>query len=154
MKFTNLKNGSFKLNDDVVDRMLGYVQDERSKLEAGGVILGRFIKGSDHVIVDKITVPMVGDIRKRYSFTRSEKGHQRLIESNWKKSNGTCNYLGEWHTHPEWYPEPSEQDYKNWKTILSSRTFDSDELYFVIVGIVKTRVWEGNRKTKKIKRIR
>ena len=97
---------------------------------------------------------MIGDKRTRTQFIRGEKMHQRIITSAWKKSNKTSNYLGEWHTHPEKYPSPSSQDFKNWKEILSTRTFSSLYLYFLIVGIKEINIWEGNRRTLKIKQLR
>ncbi|MCB0737326.1 MAG: Mov34/MPN/PAD-1 family protein [Bacteroidetes bacterium] len=145
--------GMLKIDEEPLARMRAYKQDSKEKLEAGGVLLGRFIISSKNLVVDKVTVPMIGDKRERYSFIREEKMHQRLITKNWEASNGTCNYLGEWHTHPESYPRPSEQDRKNWLEIMKTRTFSSLYLYFVIVGIKEVRVWEGNRKTGKIKRI-
>ncbi|MEP0418066.1 MAG: Mov34/MPN/PAD-1 family protein [Ekhidna sp.] len=150
-KMTN--NGRLKISEEALIRMNQYKQDSNEKFEAGGVVLGRFIKDFKDVIVDRITVPMIGDVRGRTFFIRGEKRHQQVITNAWIKSNGTCNYLGEWHTHPESYPTPSGQDIKNWKEILSTRTFSSLYLYFIIVGTHQVRIWEGNRKTGKIKRL-
>ncbi|HEY9178538.1 MAG TPA: Mov34/MPN/PAD-1 family protein [Flavipsychrobacter sp.] len=151
VKMTN--EGQFKISEETLIRMNQYKQDNHKSLEAGGVLLGRFIKGSKNIIVDGITVPMIGDKRGRTYFIREEKMHQLVINNVWEKSAGTCNYLGEWHTHPESYPTPSDQDIKNWKKILSTRTFSSLYLYFIIVGTKRVGVWEGNRRTGKIKRL-
>lgn len=145
--------GLLKLDTKPLTRILSFVQDEKNKMEAGGVIMGRFIKDSKNVIIDKVTVPMIGDKRSRFSFIRGEKMHQRIITSTWIKSGGTCNYLGEWHTHPESYPKPSQIDIRNWKEILRNRTFSSQYLYFVIVGINEVGIWEGDKREQKIKRI-
>jgi len=147
-------NGLIKIDSSPLERMEAYQQIDRNSSEGGGVLLGRFILNSKNIVVDKVTVPMIGDKRTRSGFIRGEKMHQRIIESSWRKSEGRCNYLGEWHTHPEMYPTPSGQDIKNWKEILSSRIFSSLYLYFVIVGTRETRIWEGNSRTKKIKRLR
>ena len=147
-------NGLFKIDIEPMSRMLSYQQDHGKKTEAGGVMLGRFILNSKNIIVDRVTVPMIGDKRTRTTFIRNEKAHQRIITSAWEKSEGTCNYLGEWHTHPERYPTPSSQDFKNWKEILTTRIFSSLYLYFIIVGTKEVRVWEGNRKNQKINRLK
>lgn len=154
MILVKTNTGRLKLTDETLWRMRSYAQYESDKLEAGGVLLGRLIKDSKDVIVDRVTVPMVGDQRGRHGFVRSEKSHQRVIASAWRKSCGTCHYLGEWHTHPENYPTPSRQDYDNWRNILKNRTFYSFYLYFVIVGLKEIRVWEGNPKSKKIKQLK
>jgi len=146
--------GLFKIGEVPLARMLSYNQDSREKKEAGGVLLGRFILNSKNIVVDRVTVPMIGDLRERYKFIRGEKMHQRVIQSAWEKSGGTCNYLGEWHTHPEKYPSPSDQDIQNWRRILRTGVFSSLCLYFVIVGTRESYIWEGNRKTLKIKKLR
>ncbi len=156
MIVTTSNKGLFKISDEPFERMNLYKQDDRKKLEAGGVLLGRLITNSKNIIVDRVTVPMIGDKRGKYEFIRGEKMHQQVITNAWEKSNGRCNYLGEWHTHPESYPSPSRKDYENWLNILENRVYDSFFLYFVIVGTRETRIWEGNRKEGKrgIKRIR
>lgn len=154
MIFTLSNKGRLKIDSRPLKKMHSYRQDAPEKLEAGGVLLGRFIIDSKDKIIDRVTVPMTGDTRARMQFIREEKRHQKIISSVWKKSKVTCNYLGEWHTHPEKYPTPSRQDLKNWKEILSTRIFSSLNLYFVIIGSKETRVWEGNRRTKKFKRLK
>jgi len=153
MIVTLSNNGVLKIDTEPMARIASFEQDARDKLEAGGVLLGRFISSSKNIVVDRVTVPMFGDVRGRSRFIRGDKMHQKVISNAWNNSDGTCNYLGEWHTHPEKYPEPSRQDYKNWREILTTRTFSSLYLYFVIVGTRETRIWEGNRKTGKIRRL-
>ncbi|MFM1999052.1 MAG: hypothetical protein RL204_999 [Bacteroidota bacterium] len=133
--------------------MKEYVQDNSSKHEAGGVLLGRFIISSKNIIVDRVTVPLLGDKRSRTSFFRAAKSHQRVIDNAWLKTQGRINYLGEWHTHPENYPSPSNIDYSDWKRKLKSDVFWSRYLYFIIVGIKEVRVWEGDRRTLKFKQL-
>lgn len=154
MEFTKSNKGILKLSKNVISSMNEFVQDEKFKDEAGGVLLGRFILNTKDIIVDKVTTPLYGDLRGRYQYIREADNHQKLIIDAWNKSAGTCNYLGEWHTHPENYPNPSSQDLKNWKEILNTRTFSSQYLYFVIVGIEEVRVWEGYKRKLKIKRIK
>jgi integrative and conjugative element protein (TIGR02256 family) len=150
MILTISNSGILKIDAIPLGRMIAYKQDSKEKLEAGGVLLGRFILKSKNIIVDRITIPMIGDVRGRYQFIRGDKNHQRIITNIWNKTGGTCNYLGEWHTHPEQIPIPSNKDIENWKEILNTRIYSSRTLYFVIVGITEVRVWEGNRRTGKI----
>lgn len=153
INFTLSNKGILKISFEAVLKMKSYSQNQNHNLEAGGVLIGRFIKDSKDIVVDKITAPMLNDKRTRNTFVRGVKMHQRVIDSEWVKSNGTLHYLGEWHTHPENYPTPSSIDLKNWKAILKTYTYTSRYLYFVIVGIKEIRIWEGDRKTLEIKKL-
>jgi integrative and conjugative element protein (TIGR02256 family) len=61
--------------------------------------------------------------------------------------------LGEWHTHPELDPSPSSIDLAGWRNKLLFDQFDSDVLYFVIVGKEQINAWQGNRKTLVIEKL-
>ena len=146
--------GRLKIDTTAYEKMQPYIQSNPISNEAGGVLMGRLIKNSKDIVLDKVTVPMIGDKRTRYSFLRGWKMHQRLIDYNWEKSEGTCNYLGEWHTHPEKYPSPSQQDLKDWKRKLKEDKYSTRYLYFLIVGINEICLWEGDRRTSKIEKLK
>lgn len=153
MIFKMSNKGRIKISLDARTRMESYLQIGKHFTEAGGVLLGRFLIDSKDIVIDKITVPMLNDVRNRYGFLRKENMHQNIIDKEWEKSKGTCNYLGEWHTHPENYPTPSSIDINDWKRKLKADTFSSRYLYFIIAGIKEIRVWEGDRRTIKIKQL-
>ncbi len=154
VKFTLTNNGIFKIDNEVLPRLCKYLQISKDDAEAGGVLLGRFLKDSKNIIVDHISVPMIGDKRSRFSFVRNKKMHQKIIDNEWLKSNGTCNYVGEWHTHPEDYPTPSNVDTDNWKNRLKQDKFSTRYLYFMIVGLKEIRVWEGDKRTLTITKLK
>lgn len=154
MTFLLSNNGKLKISVHALERMGKYRQVNDEDTEAGGVLLGRFIVDSKDIIIDEVSVPMVGDKRRRTSFVRNAKSHQRIIDFQWFNSKGTCNYLGEWHTHPESYPDYSGVDIENWKDRLKKDTFTSRFLYFIIVGIKKIEVWEGDRRNLKFKNLK
>lgn len=133
--------------------MLHHIQDSKSKPEAGGVLLGRRILDTSDVIIDEVTSPTPEDRRTFFSFFRSRKPHQRRIDQAWHESNGTSNYLGEWHTHPEDSPAPSQRDRRSWRKALKETIFEGDELFFVIVGSTSLCVWEGAKFSRKIVRL-
>lgn len=145
--------GRIKICNEVIEIMMNYIQDSDEKLEAGGILLGRFLINSKDIIIDKVTVPMEVDIRERNFYKRDEKKHQKVIDREWRNSKGKCNYLGEWHTHAEKYPTPSNIDLIEWKKKLQNDIFSSRYLYFIIVGNKEIRGWEADRRTFKIKRI-
>lgn len=118
--------------------------------EAGGILMGRFIKEARDVVIDQVTSPMKGDLQSRFAFKRLSPLHQEFLDKEWERTKGTCNYLGEWHTHPEEDAEPSGIDKRDWKRKLKIDTFSSRYLYFLIAGTDEVKLWEGDRRTLKI----
>lgn len=145
--FTKSDGGKLEISSHALSCMLAFVQDTRRKPEAGGVLIGRYIRDSREIVIDEVTVPMAGDCRRRFSFWRSRQPHQQALDQSWLESGGTSTYLGEWHTHPENIPIPSDTDIKNWQDRLKKDIFSGDILFFIIVGIKILRVWEGNKRT-------
>jgi integrative and conjugative element protein (TIGR02256 family) len=141
--FFRLNQGCFKISCEVVKVLKRYCQESINTPEAGGILLGRYILASEDVVVDSISTPMYGDRQTRFSFFRNAKQHQQVIEEMWYESNGTTNYLGEWHTHPELLPKPSGVDVRDWKRKLKQDRFHGDCLFFVIIGIHQIDAWEG-----------
>jgi len=135
-----------QINALAMQEMKVFIQDKFDKTEAGGVLLGRFLLYSNDVIVDVISKPQKEDKRERFLFKRDEQKHQKIINNVWVESQGTCNYLGEWHTHPQYYPIPSSVDLKGWKQKMQVDKFSGDFLYFIIVGIKETCLWVGNKR--------
>lgn len=121
-----------------------FTQNATDATEAGGVLLGRHLADGSAIIVDDVTTPLLGDTRRRTHFHRERQRHQIAIDLVWWASNGTCTYVGEWHTHPEAIPTPSRVDWLDWQRRLATDHF-TEPLFFVIVGTEQTRVWEGRR---------
>lgn len=154
MIFNRREKGKLKISQDVLNVMNNcrkktmYTQKEHC-----GVLLGREIVNTLNIIIDKITEPSQDDIQRKFYFFRDSKYHQKKIADEWQKSDGTCNYLGEWHTHLEDIPTPSPTDIKEWKKALKKFKFDGDELFFIIIGIKEIGVWEGNKTDLSIKKL-
>ena len=135
----------FVIGAEALVTMQGFRQTTRRDPEAGGVLLGRHLLGVAHVIVDEVTVPAKDDARRFTFFRRSRATHQQVIDARWASSRGTCQYLGEWHTHPEPVPHASSVDMADWRRRLREDVFDGDSLVFAIVGTEAVCVWEGSR---------
>lgn len=140
----------FKLDASVVATLLTYRQQRSRDTEAGGTLLGRWIRGSRNVVADECTRPTKDDKRTRFSFFRSARRHQEQIDSMMDASRGTCGYIGEWHTHPEPDPTPSSTDTADWSRRLRKDRVDVDFVFFVIVGTEVVRAWRGCRTTHSI----
>ena len=139
-------NGALlKIDDDALAELDTYRQAADGAVEAGGVLLGRYLRDEPHVVVDAISPPHASDCGTRFSFQRSRRPHQRAINQAWRESGGTRVYLGEWHTHPEPDPYPSLVDLEDWRRRLRVDRVDSASLFFLIVGTTHIRLWEGFR---------
>jgi integrative and conjugative element protein (TIGR02256 family) len=153
LTFRNKEGHGFKLTQGVIAKLMQYQQVSSGIPEAGGVLLGRYLIGSDNVVVDKTTNPMPGDKQSRHRFSRRSATHQKIITEAWQESAETCNYLGEWHTHPEGNPSPSIIDLFDWRKRFLIDRIDSDRLYFVIVGTKHINVWQVHRKRLRIEQL-
>ncbi len=142
-----------KIGPEAVAMMRSYEQHAPDSLEAGGFLMGRYLRGGFDIVVDRITVPMPGDERERFGFFRAQAAHQRELDEAWEKSGGTCCFLGDWHTHAEPSPTPSPIDLDNWQRMLREDIQDDEACFFVIVGQQELRAWEGNRRAGKIARL-
>lgn len=100
----------------VLDR---YKQTEIQDNEAAGVLLGE--KRGQHIVITDLSEPGLGDLRQRNLVDRRGKHHQQKVDDCFHLSQGTVNYVGEWHTHPEDYPQPSQQDRSSWLAHLKRR---------------------------------
>ena len=143
-----------KVSDTAVAEMLGFAQMSEGATEAGGVLIGRHIVDSRDIVIDGVTGPMPGDRRARTRFDRAHRRHQDVLDDTWERSGGTSVYLGEWHTHPEPSPTPSQVDLNDWRRRLVSDSVEADFLLFVIVGQREIRIWEGSRVALGVTRLR
>ena len=130
------------IGKSVNSRLHTFRQTRNSDHESGGILLGRIFEKDLSCTVDEITTPTKPDRSSRHSFYRSN-AHHKIAVDRWKKSDGTCIYLGLWHTHPEPDPSPSKVDFNDWKKAIVKGKFEGDSLLFAIVGTKKIRCWQG-----------
>lgn len=143
MIFGRENGGRVKISVHALAKMNGFRQIQLEDKEAGGVIVGRRLLNSEGIVIDDVSTPMANDIRRRTFFRRNRADHQDFVVQRWSESNGTCNYFGEWHTHPQAIPLPSEYDRHQWRRILK-QVNDVEELFFIIVGTKGIHLWKGS----------
>ena len=141
------------VSEAALDRLLGYRQVDEEAREAGGVLLGRWVRDTTDYVVDRIGEPGSSDVRKRTFFRRARQPALRLIEEAWRGSAGSTLYLGEWHTHPEPNPTPSCLDQRGWSRIARKAKFVPPHLFFVIVGISRVGGWGYHRQSGTLQRM-
>ena len=147
MRFARPNGGIVEFNKSAAELIGRYCQLHRTDAEAGGMLLGRLISESRDLVIDEITEPTKLDLKGRFYFIRRRRAAQRRVNKAWLDSNGTLNYLGEWHSHPEDDPTPSQVDLENWRRISSQARFEQDFLLFAIVGRSRIKVWELGKKS-------
>ncbi len=142
MKFYRPNGGMCEVGEAALALIGRHIQRDGSATEAGGVLLGRLVAGTDDVVIDLATDPSPKDRRGRFFFFRLRRHAQESITEAWVRSGGTSVYLGEWHTHPEDDPVPSSVDVANWQKIVRAATFEQSFLLFLIAGRRNWIVWE------------
>jgi integrative and conjugative element protein (TIGR02256 family) len=119
------------IEDSVIANVGMYRQVEPSAVEAGGILLG--FRRDTHLHVALATSPGPRDRRSKYHFYRDVEFHARTALSQWAMTQETMDYVGEWHTHPEDYPQPSALDLQEWQRICRRR---KEPMVFMIQGIL------------------
>lgn len=119
------------LSKQVIAVFQRHIQARPSDCEAGGLLLGT-VHGSS-LAVTEATVPTIWDKRLQYFFERMPFGHSSIAQARWLSSGGMVRYVGEWHTHPQDSPCPSELDRTEWNK-LSRKRADGRPMLAVIVG--------------------
>lgn len=110
-------DGSLVVIMQAVNKLLrSYRQLEVDSTEAAGVLIGE--RRGRHIVICDMSEPGKGDIRNRFGVNRKGLHHQAKVDLAFELSNGTQQYLGEWHTHPENMPSPSSTDENSWSRNL------------------------------------
>lgn len=131
-RISSPSSGFLLVEGHVRQALESYRQNLVTMPESGGILLG--YRRADHLHVVDATVPSSHDRRARTRFFRSANHHQDAALSAWKKSGKRLDYIGEWHTHPEFKPSPSGLDLSEWIKLLERQP--SKAMVFVILGMV------------------
>lgn len=118
------------ISDNVSEKLDRYRQKKGFAKESGGILLGE--RRGRYWIITDITTPMEFDIRGRTRFIRQDSKHIEYAKKVKSKSNKLQTYMGEWHTHPQVTPSPSNTDITSWKSI---KIDENNLLIFLILGV-------------------
>lgn len=139
-----------KIKDNVIKILNSNRQIDKNSKESGGILIGYETLNND-IVIEYITQPLKLDKRQRYAFYRKDKKHNEILNNIWKNKGNIHTYIGEWHTHPESYPDYSSKDEKNWKDI--GEKINKDIFIHIIVGICSIGIWQYDNKVCKIIKI-
>ncbi len=123
---------SVEVTENVLNSLAQFKQIG-NKFEQGGILLGNVF--DNRIVISKISIPTIFDKSSRYGFIRDKKSAQLFIDYEFINSGNRTIYLGEWHTHPEDYPSPSNQDIKMMKKQYKENIINEKFILMIIVGI-------------------
>lgn len=133
MKELQIYNYKIIIADNVQAIFKSHIQYKEKFNESGGILLGQV---KDNVIyILKASTPNEFDKSARFSFVRSKSAAQIIVNYEFENSEGKTIYLGEWHTHPEKKPKPSNQDIKMIEAQFRLGILNEDFILLMIQGI-------------------
>ena len=121
----------FEIKQEVLDELKCYTQNYGN--EKCGILMGSQID-NNHYRISKISPPCCRT-QTRLGCIRDAEKANRFIQEDFHLSNHTRFYIGEWHTHPEPYPTPSDVDISSIKEIHMTASLVAPILFMIIVGI-------------------
>jgi len=130
---------SISFSKEVISIFKKYIQNDAKKPESGGIITGKIHQNLIDIL--NCSEPTFLDQRSKYNFNRSYKSAQKYINKKFNESKGEEIYLGEWHTHPEDIPIPSNTDIKSFNKTLNKNILNSNIHFMIIVG--RTAIYVG-----------
>lgn len=101
--------------------------------EAGGQLFVRFEGNS--IQVEQATGPRATDRRSLLDFIPDRLAERREIKRLFRAG---LHYVGDWHTHPEAYPRPSETDIDSLRDMFKKSRHKLASFLVVIVGTAVT----------------
>ena len=122
------------LPDEILKKMIRITSELGFREESGGILLGSKDIASKRYIVEDFTYPDPGDERSPWYFIRKKDPSNEAIREAWEESEGTINYLGEWHTHDEDMPTPSSTDKKLVREDVEDKSSLYDDVFMLIIG--------------------
>lgn len=132
MNITSPRFGRIELPDAVIDYLIRFKQPHTAP-ETGGALGGYFRR--DNTLVISHVMPPSQRSEAGFSWFKRHRGDAQIfVNTVFTDSGGAANYAGEWHTHPEPFPEPSGHDRKMMKDLLKRSKLEIDFLVGVIVG--------------------
>lgn len=113
----------------VLQHFARYRQTRWWHREAGGQLFA-IIDGERWTIVEA-TGPRHSDRRSRFGFRSSRTVEQAEIKDRFAKG---LHYVGDWHTHPELIPTPSEEDLGSMAEMIRRSDYQTTGLLMLIIG--------------------
>lgn len=141
MILTNIEIGlSIEIDDKLISNLI-YVGKKHYPNEFGGFLIGNY---SDDLKKLNITNTILPNRYKatQFLFERENIGIKEQLEQFYKE-NPQKFYIGEWHTHPNNLPIPSNTDIIAMNNIANSKEVAIQSPVFLIIGYNKIKTELG-----------
>ena len=113
----------------VIDHLKRHRQSSPCSREAGGQLFAR-IEGN-HIRIERATGPRLSDRRGFRKFVPNRLAERREIKRLFKEG---LHYVGDWHTHPESLPKPSQTDTDSFREMFRKSHHKLASFVIVISG--------------------
>jgi integrative and conjugative element protein (TIGR02256 family) len=117
------------LTQKVVKNVRRYRQTAFWRREAGGQLFARI--SGDCWVIEAATGPRRSDIRSRFGFHSDRLAEQVEINALFLNE---LHYVGDWHTHPELTPTPSQTDLHSMLKMVRASSHELPGFLMLIVG--------------------
>lgn len=125
-----------ELTKDVRKRMMSCLSKTKHR-EIGGILMAEQVNLGEFRIIDFSLDDITGSAAH---FVRSPDHHRAALEAFFARTDNDYsryNYLGEWHSHPNYSPFPSPTDIHSMHELLE----EEHSISFAILLIVKRSWW-------------
>ena len=131
MNIYSVKNSDQTLvfSDTVLAHFYSHQQLTNSSREAGGQLFAQF--DGPRIRIKRATGPRPTDRRGRRFFVPNRRAERREIKRLFKKG---LYYIGDWHTHPELQPAPSQVDLSSVQEMFRKSRHGLAGFVMVIIG--------------------
>ena len=117
------------LTQAVIDHLKRHRQSSPISREAGGQLFARF--EGNTIRIERATGPRPSDRRSLMTFVPNRLAERREIKRLFKQG---LHYVGDWHTHPESLPKPSQTDTDSFREMFRKSRHKLASLVIVISG--------------------
>lgn len=128
-----LADDSGSVRVEFLPEVIGSLRDRRqpnvNAKERGGQLFAQ-IDGAHYTVVEA-TGSRLGDRATPTSFTIDKRAAQLEIDQRYRQG---LHFVGDWHTHPQTKPAPSDTDLSSINVLFRTSRHDLDGLILLIVG--------------------
>lgn len=118
--------------------IIGWIrQNQRtdgSDTETGGILFGERDDVSQIIWVTEVTGPPCDSQKSTKGFECGTEGVREINDEKRKRTRRSVQYIGMWHTHPNFVPLPSPIDFLGMKKIVSATDNPTPKPLLLIVG--------------------
>ena len=124
------KDFDYEFDADSLVMLAANRQLSNFSCEIGGQLFASF--HGNFIRIEAVTITKGRSRRRRYGFWPDRSAEQADIKNLFDQG---LHYVGDWHTHPEKVPTPSETDKTKMLEIFRLSVHELDSMLMVIIGL-------------------